>query len=40
MLLSLSVVAVGIIVAAYLMMPDFQRGVRAIAADIEQRLTR
>lgn len=39
-LLSATLVAVALIVAAYLMMPDFQRGVRAIAGDLEQRLRR
>ena len=37
-LLTVSVVAVAMIVAAYVWMPDFQRGVHALAADIERRL--
>lgn len=37
LLLVATLVAVGCIVAAGIWMPDFQRGVRAIATDIEAR---
>lgn len=39
-LLSASVVAVALIVAAYLFLPDFQRGVRAVAHDLEEYWSR
>ena len=37
LLLVITLVAVGCIVAAGIWMPDFQRGVRTIAVDIETR---
>lgn len=36
-MLTVTVVAVAVIVAAYIWLPDVQRGVRAIAADVEAR---
>lgn len=36
--LSLSLVAVAVIVAAYVYMPDFERGVKTIAHEIGERI--
>ena len=36
-MVTVTVVALAVIVAAYIFMPDFQRGVRAIARDVEDR---
>ena len=36
-MVTVTVVALAVIVAAYIFMPDFQRGVRAIARDVEER---
>jgi hypothetical protein len=37
-MLSLSVVAVGLITAAYVYMPDFERGVKTIAHEVGERV--
>jgi hypothetical protein len=39
-LLSATLVAVALVVAAYVFMPDFQRGIRAVTSDIEERMSR
>ena len=36
-MVTVTAVALAVIVAAYVFMPDFQRGVRAIARDVEER---
>ena len=36
-MVTVSAVALAVIVAAYVFMPDFQRGVRAVVRDVEER---